>query len=362
MDKGLDFLCNTPLTADINAIKQLLVSKLSPQEKWQQLTRHYLTPNISFDIHHKLYHLCYAKSEFKPIWLPDTETIKNSYLGKWLDKLNFSDVSQFYQYSIDSPQTFWGQAIADLGLSFSKKPLASFDMSLFPYTPTWLPGSAFNIAHCCIDVEDDLAMKPAIIYKGVRYGKCTHQTINYAELKDLVLTIAQGLKHHYQLSPKDTVAIIMPMNIEAVATYLAIIYLGASVVSIADSFSESEINKRLKISNCELVVTQDVITRGNKTLELYQKIMSCQVSSIICLNTKNQGVNLRANDMSFDDLLTPHNISIMPDPYLHNAQGVINILFSSGTTGTPKAIIWEQSTALKAATDAKLYMDTNKED
>ncbi len=362
MDKDLDFLCNTPLIADINAIKQLLISKLSPQEKWQQLTQYYLTSDIPFDSHYKLYHLCYAKSEFKPIWLPDSETMKNSYLGKWLNQLNFSDVSQFYQYSIDAPQAFWGQAIADLGLSFSKKPLTSFDMSLFPYTPTWLPGASFNIADCCIDVEDDLAMKPAIIYKGVRYGKYTDQTINYTELKDLVLTIARGLKHHYQLSPKDTVAIIMPMNIEAVATYLAVIYLGASVVSIADSFSENEINKRLSISNCKLVVTQDVITRSNKTLELYQKIMNCQISSIICLNTKNQGINLRVNDMSFDDLLTPHNISTVLDPYLHNAQGVINILFSSGTTGTPKAIIWEQSTALKAATDAKLYMDTNKED
>ncbi|WP_119328839.1 AMP-binding protein [Cysteiniphilum halobium] len=362
MDKDLSFLCNTPLAADASAIKQLLISKLLPQIKWQQITQHYLSPLVPFNIHYRLYEICYAKTDFKPIWLPDNETKTNSYLGRWLNKLKFSDISQFYQYSIDSPQDFWGQAIADLNLSYTKKPLTSFDMSLFPHTPTWLPGACFNIADCCINVADNIVSKPAIIYKGMRDGKCIEQTMNYAELQDLVHTIATGFKQHYQLNPKDTVAIIMPMNIEAVATYLAVIYLGASVVSIADSFSESEIDKRLSTSNCKLVVTQDVITRGNKTLKLYQKIMNCQVSSIICLNTKSQSVSLRANDMLFDDLLNKNNSNITPTPYLHNAQGVINILFSSGTTGTAKAIVWEQSTALKVATDAKLYMDTNEED
>jgi acetyl-CoA synthetase len=45
------------------------------------------------------------------------------------------------------------------------------------------------------------------------------------------------------------------------------------------------------------------------------------------------------------------------DPY-----HVTNVLFSSGTTGTPKAIPWTQLTPLKAAMDAHLHQDVHPED
>jgi len=52
------------------------------------------------------------------------------------------------------------------------------------------------------------------------------------------------------------IAIDMPMTVNAVIIYLAIVLAGYVVVSIADSFAPSEISTRLKISNARAIFTQ----------------------------------------------------------------------------------------------------------
>lgn len=48
----------------------------------------------------------------------------------------------------------------------------------------------------------------------------------------------------------------MPMNVNAVVIYLAIVLAGHVVVSIADSFAAREISTRLDISKAKAIFTQ----------------------------------------------------------------------------------------------------------
>lgn len=52
------------------------------------------------------------------------------------------------------------------------------------------------------------------------------------------------------------IAIDMPMTVNAVIIYLAIVLAGYVVVSIADSFAPIEISTRIKISNAKAIFTQ----------------------------------------------------------------------------------------------------------
>lgn len=54
----------------------------------------------------------------------------------------------------------------------------------------------------------------------------------------------------------DALAMVLPMTVEAVVLYLAVIHCGCVVVSIADSFSPEEIALRLRISRAVAVFTQ----------------------------------------------------------------------------------------------------------
>ena len=58
------------------------------------------------------------------------------------------------------------------------------------------------------------------------------------------------------LVEESAIAIDMPMNVESVIIYLAIVLAGHVVVSIADSFSPREISTRLKISKAKAIFTQ----------------------------------------------------------------------------------------------------------
>ena len=53
-----------------------------------------------------------------------------------------------------------------------------------------------------------------------------------------------------------SIAIDMPMNVDAVVIYLAIVLTGNIVVSIADSFAPTEIATRLRIAKAKAIFTQ----------------------------------------------------------------------------------------------------------
>lgn len=58
------------------------------------------------------------------------------------------------------------------------------------------------------------------------------------------------------LAKGSAIAIDMPMNVNAVVIYLAIVLAGYVVVSIADSFAAPAISMRLKISEAKAIFTQ----------------------------------------------------------------------------------------------------------
>jgi acyl-coenzyme A synthetase/AMP-(fatty) acid ligase len=57
----------------------------------------------------------------------------------------------------------------------------------------------------------------------------------------------------------DAIAIDMPMTVNAVIIYIAIVLAGCVVVSIADSFAAKEIATRLRVSKAKGIFTQVII-------------------------------------------------------------------------------------------------------
>ena len=68
--------------------------------------------------------------------------------------------------------------------------------------------------------------------------------------------MANALDQDLTFSKGDAIAIDMPMTVNAVIIYLAIILAGYVVVSIADSFAVNEIATRLRVSKAKGIFTQ----------------------------------------------------------------------------------------------------------
>lgn len=81
-----------------------------------------------------------------------------------------------------------------------------------------------------------------------------------------------------KLEKGSAIAIDMPMDVNSVVIYLAIVLAGYVVVSIADSFAPSEISARLKISKAKAIFTQARILFISLCMKDYHISNACIMS------------------------------------------------------------------------------------
>lgn len=319
---------------------------------WGRVSRDILSPDVPFAVHRHLYGLIFrdwdASQGPPPAWTPNDREISASNIAAFSKKVGLPSAHQLHRWSADNREAFWEQIIASLGIKFKKSPSAVVDLSAGVESPRWLPGARMNIAESCFQAPADT---PAVLHQA---EGGTIEVTTYGALDRLSNRFARGLVAS-GLPRSASVAIAMPMTLEAVAAYLGIIKAGYAVTSIADSFAPDEIATRVRISSAGAAVTQDVMIRAGKTLPMYQKVVDAGVDRAIVVSSgSGQGVTLRERDVAWDDFIGDDDTF---DPVSCDPDDVVNILFSSGTTGDPKAIPWTHTAPIKCAMDGYLHHD-----
>lgn len=298
-----------------------------------------------------------------PAWFPNVNIIKKTFLNTAINKLNFNNFDELHYWSVKEPAQFWKFVVESLNIKFFKPYTSIVDLSKGIKDPQWLKGAKINIVESCFQASQDFTAIIGQNEKGEKYE------ITYEALKHLSTKIAQHLKGY--IKKGERVAIIMPMNVESVSIYLAIISIGAVVVSIAESFAADEINVRLNIADVKLIFTQDCMLREGKVHPLYSKVKLTDAPITIVFKTNDDPLNLREQDIEWNKFLETNIVDNNVDNNSNclkseiipcNPDDFINILFSSGTTGTPKAIPWMHSTPIKCAFDAKCHHNLKPKD
>ena len=286
----------------------------------------------------------------QPKWSPAAEVIAAANLTDAIGDRGLADYDAFYEWSHTDRSGFWGYTTKRLGIRMAEPADAVLGVGSTPEYPIWFPGARLNIAESCFVAPPQKT--------AMRYQVSGHiKEMSYGELRHTANRVANGLASR-GVAVGDRVAIAMPMNIEAVVSYLGIVLAGAVVVSIADSFAPHEVAIRMRISGAKTAITQDVIDRGGKTLPMFDKIVAAGVDQAIVVETGDH-VELRADDIAWSDFLSTDDefAAVDRDPGDH-----ANILFSSGTTGDPKAIPWSHVSPIKTASDAHYHHDVHPSD
>ncbi|MDJ0952676.1 MAG: AMP-binding protein [Acidimicrobiia bacterium] len=276
-------------------------------------------------------------------WVPSDEVVAAANLTAAMRDRGCATYGEFYEWSAQERAEFWGFTIDRLGIVMADRPETI--LAGTPQHPVWLRGARLNIAESCFHADPGA---PAVVHR--REGRL--EIVTSGELHEAAGRLANALVAA-GVVPGDRVAIAMPMNLESVIAYLGIVLSGAVVVSIADSFAPAEIATRLRIAPVELVVTQDVIIRAGRTLPMYDKVVTAGAARVVVLDTGG-GVTLRPGDVFWRAFLADASEFA---PVARLPEDAMNILFSSGTTGDPKAIPWTHAAPIKAASDGHYHQD-----
>ena len=289
----------------------------------------------------------------RPIWFPDADSLANSGIALLMKASNHGNVTEFQDWSWRNPNDFWSAVMKRLDIHFHTQPhqvLSSDDASS---QPNWFPGARMNIVRSCFGAPLD---RTAIIC-STRDGGTRH--ITYGELRMLVDRVVVGLRS-LGIQPGDSVAMVMPMTLEAVAIYLGIIAAGCAVVSIADSFAAPEIAKRMTIASAKAVFCSGQVERLGKSIDLYSRIVDAESPAAIVVGENR--VPLRRGDRTFHDMVAATQPEEEVSWHVAEPDDPTGILFSSGTTGDPKAIPWDHTTPVRCAADGLLLQDIREGD
>ncbi|XP_057517395.1 probable acyl-activating enzyme 17, peroxisomal [Amaranthus tricolor] len=348
----------------------------SSSKTWQNITKHVLNPELPFSFHQMMYYGCYKDyGPDPPAWLPDLKSARLTNIGQLLERRGkeflrskyedpMSSFSDFQVFSVLKPEVYWKCILEEMGVSFSKPPYCIlYENSSYP-GGQWLPGCFLNPAKICLSLNGERNLDSiAVLWRNEGEDNMPIKKMTLQELRGEVWLVAHALDA-LGLPQGSAIAIDMPMNIDSVIIYLAIVLTGNVVVSIADSFASSEIATRLRIAKAKAIFTQDFILRGGKSIPLYRRVIDAQSPMAIVITTRGSqfSTDLRSGDISWHDFRERVNKGGEYRAVDRPVEAFSNILFSSGTTGEPKAIPWTQATPLKAAADGWSHMDIRSGD
>jgi acetyl-CoA synthetase len=281
--------------------------------------------------------------------------VAESNLGKFMASRGVVRYKDLWRWSAEHRDEYWSAVIEGLGIRFLKKPERIRDPRSPMTAPEWLPGAEFNIAESCFQADPS---KVAMV--AASETDPTIRRTTYGELRKLAARVANGLES-LGVERGERVALDLPMTPESVAIYLGTILAGRCAVGIADASAPMDIEKRVRIGRAQVVFTIDSYLRGGKHQEIYEKVAESGVPRAVVLPAEGkESVQLRrASDVAWQDFLDDRDsFDAVPG---HPADPT-NILFSSGTTKDPKAIVWTQTTPIKAAADAHLHHGVQEDD
>ncbi|KAI3823185.1 hypothetical protein L1987_04617 [Smallanthus sonchifolius] len=377
---GLQELLNTGLKAyDARLLQIELTDAINgaissnPVDLWREITcRRLLKPSYPHTLHRLIYNAVYANYDGLPLyWFPSEQVLALTITFQNNSTNQFTVLGLFNEFCYFSihVQAYWSIVLEELSVRFHQPPKCILDTSdKSRHGGTWLPGSVLNIAECCLlstNETDKENEKVAVVWRDERFDNFDVNKMTLSELRRQVMLVANALKGMF--SKGDPIAIDMPMTVTAVIIYLAIIYSGFVVVSIADSFASKEIATRLRVSKSKAIFTQDYIVRGGKKFPLYSRVVEATDCRVIVVPAvgENIDIQLRKQDISWEDFLSSAKHLPRPDycgAVYQSADTVTNILFSSGTTGDPKAIPWTHISPIRGAAEAWAHMDVKPGD
>jgi acetyl-CoA synthetase len=246
-------------------------------------------------------------------------------------------------------------------ITWFKEPTVTLDDSNPPFYK-WFSDGELNLSYNCLDRHLD-TQGDKVAYHWVGEPGDT-RTITYRDLHQLVAKFANGLKS-LGIERGDRVALYMGMIPELAIAMLACARIGAVHSVVFGGFSSDALADRIQDAQAKVVVTADGAWRRGSVVPLKPAtdvaVARCpSVTKVVVVKRCDNDVTMTDKDIWYDDLMADASDDCPP---VHlNAEDPLYILYTSGTTGTPKGIVHTQGGYLTGVTTTHHYVFDIKPD
>jgi acetoacetyl-CoA synthetase len=309
--------------------------------------------------------------EQQPMWTPSPSraaATEMAHFQSWAGELHdrvFAGYDELWQWSVEELETFWADIWEFCGVIASKpyeRVLRSHEM---PGT-RWFEGAELNYAENLLAGHDPGETAVVHCSELRELGE-----LSWGELSAQVAAAAAGLRA-LGVARGDRVVAYMPNIPETLVAFLATASLGATWSSAAPEFGARSVIDRFAQIEPKIFLSVDGYRHGGKDFDrsevaagiLAELPSVAQAVQLGYLREDPDPGVLGQGTLSWAQLLTldPHGAAAPPSfeqvPFDHP----LWVLYSSGTTGLPKAIVQGHGGILLEQLKKRLHLDLRRGD
>ena len=269
-------------------------------------------------------------------------------LEAWLDETRSFAPSEDFARTANAQPGIYEEAEADPVAWWRKQA----DRLVWDVVPTkglewdlpnakWFSDGRLNASVNCVDRHVSAGNGDKVAFHWVADAVGEERTITY---NDLLKSVSQAANALAELGVKsgDRVAVYMPMIPEAVVAMLAIVRLGAAHSVVFGGFSADALSSRINDSDCQFVVTADGAFRRGAASPLKpavdEALKSCpNVKAVLVVRRTGADVDWTdGRDHWWHELVERQSTTHVPESF--DAEHLLFLMYTSGTTGKPKGI------------------------
>ncbi len=278
-----------------------------------------------------------------PLWSPSATRIERSNMTAFIRQIaqtcdaSVVDYPSLHAFSLAQPAAFYDALWRFFSIIGEKGTDIVLDPHLMPGAK-WFPQARVNFAENHLRRRDDATAIIARTEDGSR------RTLSWAELYDSVSRLAQAFTAN-GIRPGDRIAACLPNTPEAIIAMLATAALGAIWSSCSTDSAEQLLIDRIGQIEPKLILVADgygydgkLFRSSAKTEAVTRSMPSIERVVVVPFAEPDAPLPATGNSVGWHDFIAPYQPQTIPFqrfPFDHP----LWVLYSSGTTGKPKAII-----------------------